>query len=425
MKRLPYFLLVFVFLFTACTSEEQMATYQITFDTQTNNPIAPQLISDGGRVEQPADPAKEGATFSHWAVGTKIFDFSTPIHQDLKLIAQYTGNQYEISFDAQGGTAVEDQLIAHGNTLSPPEEPVKENYFFDGWYVDGQLFDFSATITDHLQLEAHWAQALTVVFNTNGGSELAPQTIKAGDQLEAPETPVKENEVFEGWFCDGKSYDFSASVTENIQLEAQWSIPDGETAVTYDDIAKASFEGMVQNQHILVKASIHKMMNGWAWGTETYLVDDQGNSSKDLYSHSNFGMFTFPLRESDGFTFDQTYVFDLVKDTYMSSPQLGFGQNSTDGYNGSRWTGDTRYGIEYFDAVLRGNLQQVESSAGHTTITVASQQISLPELTGAALQQLTDKVGTNVFVHVIQQNGHYESLLKDGNPQVYQTFNNL
>ena len=65
----------------------------------------------------------------------------------------------------------------------------------------------------------------TVTFNSNGGSEVATQTVKNGETVSNPENPTKTDFLFDGWFSDSELknlFDFSTPITENITLYAKW-----------------------------------------------------------------------------------------------------------------------------------------------------------------------------------------------------------
>ena len=47
---------------------------------------------------------------------------------------------YTVSFDSDGGTPVESQLVIRGETASNPGEPTRSLYTFKGWYLDGTLY---------------------------------------------------------------------------------------------------------------------------------------------------------------------------------------------------------------------------------------------------------------------------------------------
>lgn len=61
-----------------------------------------------------------------------------------------------------------------------------------------------------------------VTFKTNGGSEVKNTSVKSGNKLDVPETPTKDGYVFEGWYLNGKEYNFEDEVNEDITLVAKW-----------------------------------------------------------------------------------------------------------------------------------------------------------------------------------------------------------
>ncbi len=72
----------------------------------------------------------------------------------------------------------------------------------------------------------------TVNFDSQGGSEVASQTVKNGETLTKPLDPTKDNYVFNKW-CEDKAgvtpFDFSRPITSNWTLFASWKT--GETPI--------------------------------------------------------------------------------------------------------------------------------------------------------------------------------------------------
>ena len=65
----------------------------------------------------------------------------------------------------------------------------------------------------------------TVSFDTNGGSEVAPQIVESGQKVAKPEDPTKDGWTFLGWYEDSgltNEFDFSTLVTADITLYAKW-----------------------------------------------------------------------------------------------------------------------------------------------------------------------------------------------------------
>ena len=65
-----------------------------------------------------------------------------------------------------------------------------------------------------------------VVFNSNGGSEVATQSVLYGQLAQAPEAPTYTNKSFVGWFTDVActiAYDFNSPVKSTVTLYAGWT----------------------------------------------------------------------------------------------------------------------------------------------------------------------------------------------------------
>lgn len=73
--------------------------------------------------------------------------------------------------------------------------------------------------------EAPAINYFTVTFNSNGGSEVAAQTIEEGMTVIEPEEPTLDGHTFMGWYADEaltQEYDFAAVVTGDVTLYAKW-----------------------------------------------------------------------------------------------------------------------------------------------------------------------------------------------------------
>ena len=137
---------------------------------------------------------------------------------------------------SNGGNKISSQSILRGQKAQEPEDPVKDGYAFDGWYVSGNpnhKWDFSVGVTENLTLEAHWNKVYQVTLQTNGGTIAAGKEIKSyigGTTATLPGAGdiTREGYTFEGWYTDSS---FSGSpVTEIISSDtgdktfyAKWS----------------------------------------------------------------------------------------------------------------------------------------------------------------------------------------------------------
>ena len=63
----------------------------------------------------------------------------------------------------------------------------------------------------------------TVTFNSNGGSDVAPQEVPNGGTATEPSAPTKAGYTFVKWQLNGVDYHFTETVTEDITLTAVWA----------------------------------------------------------------------------------------------------------------------------------------------------------------------------------------------------------
>ncbi len=73
-----------------------------------------------------------------------------------------------------------------------------------------------------------------VTFNTNGGSIINALNILKGEKISKLENPTKEGYIFDGWYYEGKLFDFNTKITDDMILEARWVEVGRVTGVTLD-----------------------------------------------------------------------------------------------------------------------------------------------------------------------------------------------
>ena len=104
-------------------------SYTITFDTNGGSAVAPITQDYGTAIAAPANPTREGYTFIGW---DKEIPETMPA-EDMTLTAKWTADQYTITFDTDGGSAVAPITQDYGTTITAPADPTREGYTFVGW----------------------------------------------------------------------------------------------------------------------------------------------------------------------------------------------------------------------------------------------------------------------------------------------------
>ena len=111
------------------TAVYDINSYTITFDTDGGSAIAAITQDYNTTVTAPADPTKTGYTFNGW---DKEIPETMPA-EDITIKAKWTVNQYTITFDTDGGTEVAPITQDYNTAVTAPADPTKTGYTFDGW----------------------------------------------------------------------------------------------------------------------------------------------------------------------------------------------------------------------------------------------------------------------------------------------------
>ena len=130
-----------------------------------------------------------------------------------------------VDFDTVGGTPVESQILEPGELVTEPTDVFKSGYVLDGWYCEGEEFDFDTPVYEDITLVANWVSDTSVVnFLCNGGSmDITFETYHYGDNVTLP-VPNREGYLFLGWYYgDTLVTDGIWTILGNINLSASWA----------------------------------------------------------------------------------------------------------------------------------------------------------------------------------------------------------
>ena len=177
---------------------------------------AKQIVQAGETaITAPADPTREGYTFISW---DKAIPATMPA-ENMTLTAQWRINQYTITFDTDGGSAIAPITQDYGTAITAPAAPTKTGYTFAGW--DRAI---PATMpAGDMTIKANWAvNQYTISFDTDGGSNIAPITQDYGTAIAAPAAPTKTGYTFAGWDRTIPN----TMPAEDLTLTAHWAACD-------------------------------------------------------------------------------------------------------------------------------------------------------------------------------------------------------
>ena len=177
--------------------------YTVTFVSNGGTSVAKQTVVHGAKASRPSDPTLDGSQFVGWytnAACTEAYDFSLPVKANFTLYAKWDANQYTVTFDSNGGSAVEAQFVSSGAKASKPANPTRAGHVFKGWYTDKSLteaYDFGSAVKSDLALYAKWekkSQPYAILY------EDGLLSLQAG-----ADTDPSHGEVLGKWAWDGSS----------------------------------------------------------------------------------------------------------------------------------------------------------------------------------------------------------------------------
>ncbi|MDD7194331.1 MAG: InlB B-repeat-containing protein, partial [Clostridiaceae bacterium] len=139
--------------------------YTITFNTDGGTEVAPITQDYATEVVAPTAPTKTGYTFAGWYNGETKVDFPVTMPVDgMALTAKWTANDYTITFNTDGGSAVAPITQAYATEVTAPANPTKTGYTFAGWTPE-----VPATMpAENVTVKAQWTiNQYTITFNTD------------------------------------------------------------------------------------------------------------------------------------------------------------------------------------------------------------------------------------------------------------------
>lgn len=187
----------------------------VTSSGQQNAPIA-----------QPTAPTREGHSFLGWykdSACTQPWDFDDWVTGDMTLYAGWSINQYTITFNTAGGSAIGPITQNYGTTINAPAAPTKTGYTFTGWEPE-----LPATMPAKVMtVTAQWRiNSYTVSLDPNGGrvspDALSVTYLTAYGPLP---TPVRSDYRFDGWYLGDEKIEAQTVMTQaaNHTLTARWT----------------------------------------------------------------------------------------------------------------------------------------------------------------------------------------------------------
>ncbi len=274
------------------------------------DPTATEYILYGEKVSPPSDPSREHYGFKGWydaITGGNIFDFTTTdITTQTIIYARWTNKQYKVSFDADGGSAIDPVTVDSLTPVAKPADPTPPEHYssLEGWYTDGTFttrYDFNWVVSNDLTLYAKYINKQYQVRFYRGTDLLDTVLVVSLTAIPASDypTPSIEKQLYK-WYSDSglaNVYDKSSPVVGNLDLYAKVLTTDIKSIIengvipsdlaNYDDISKMIFSHYIAGADVIaryVKETGTGNSDGSSWanasGDIQAMIDGIGDASE-------------------------------------------------------------------------------------------------------------------------------------------------
>ena len=152
------------------------------------------------------------------------------VNPSVEVVDNYEWTGHYVTFDS--GSDVQTVFVDFGGRIAEPESPIREGYFFYGWYLDPEFtvkYNFDTLVIEDLLLYARWFDSmysLTLDSNYEGAPEPTILAVPGEIAIDAPRSPSRVGYYFDGWYreeaCENE-FDFSEGIYEDTTIYAKWN----------------------------------------------------------------------------------------------------------------------------------------------------------------------------------------------------------
>ena len=325
------------------TFGENSGVSTVSFDAAGGTPVTKKCytitgspISSYDYLGGKLDSSREGYDFDGWYYGGRKWNVRTDVvTEDMTLTARWISHSavFMITFDANGGAfmvggaSLEQKLsnVRYNTCAAEPDPaPLRFGYTLVEWRdKDGRKWDFEKDIVKgNMTLYAAWTPEIyTVEFDSAGGTDIAAQEgIEHNAHVTEPEDPTKEGAVFDGWYYNGKHWNFRCDpVTGGMTLVARWvggaqTIPVTGVALDMKKLSLEKSENTSLTAEVAPANADDRRVSWESTDTSVAAVDASGNVTA-----KGAGMAMIVVRTANGNRIDTCTV--TVTDATAPAPE--------------------------------------------------------------------------------------------------------
>ena len=144
--------------YTANWNEIYTVTFNVGMGSATESTRTKENGETIGTLPIVTEPT--GYDFVGWYVGDTKIESNYVVENDITLVAVWKKEEYTVTFNSNGGSAVESQPVKYEEKANKPTDPTRTNYVFRGWKDSfNNEYDFNTPVTGNITLKAEWQVA--------------------------------------------------------------------------------------------------------------------------------------------------------------------------------------------------------------------------------------------------------------------------
>ena len=314
------------------TAHWELQTYPVTFylNDGTEAALSEQTYRYSVEAGIPAaqmpdenEAKRTGYTFISWntkkdGTGTTVTEVAAGT-EALKFYAQWTPNEYNITYKWNGGNELSSAPITfiynEGITLPTAEEMRKDHYTFAGWTREASSMNYVTQVEANQYAEdqifyAQWTPTnYTIQFNTNGGTTVAELNYSYGSETTLKKS-YRNGYTFEGWYADPAltqpigekvtSVTIPANSPTTLSFYAKWT--PNQYKITYDTYGGKIQSGQVDSYHTGEEVMLPMDVKRDGFSFAGWYADDLLTKPATKIEAGDFGDKTFYATWSRGFS---------------------------------------------------------------------------------------------------------------------------
>lgn len=181
--------------------------YNLVFESNGGTNIDTQIVVEGNKGIEPLDPIRNQYEFLGWYTDqtfSQLYDFDAILTNNVTVYAKWSKIpvNVKLEFESDGGTSIPDQLHSEGSKGIKPNDPIKNQFNFVGWYIDQtftSLFDFETLLYTNTVVYAKWEPVVSPSPDTNIPDTPTPSLPQPEEIETLPSTGISSQPANLGW----------------------------------------------------------------------------------------------------------------------------------------------------------------------------------------------------------------------------------